>query len=144
MGKWYTLGAKASVFFDPTQPDTESQTVAVGDVKQLEETKLVLEWKKGGGLVQLSDAEAKELIDKNAALKKEVKAKSKADQTLEAAAKKEAEADEKLAKANLINEQAAKVLDENSKLKDRIAELEAAGLGKPNADKNTPPADNKK
>lgn len=114
MEKWFRLGGKASAFWDPTQPDPESQFVGPNDVKKLSLNPKVVEWKNKGGLVQLEESEAQALLSQKE--KNEGKKQDKADKALSAAAAKEEEAKAKLKEADVKLKEAEKVLAENKKL----------------------------
>lgn len=132
MDKWYKLGGKASVLWDPTQPDPEKQTIALNEVKQLKLTDRVLNWKRSGALVELSESEAQaEMKAIDEMLVAQSKAASKAEKVLDKAGKKEAEASQTLREAEVKLKAAQKIISENEQLlenekalKSRIAELE--------------------
>lgn len=116
MAKWFMLGASTSIFWDPRQSNPDNQTLGAGDVRLLDETETVQEWKRGGGIVQLTEAEAQEYISKNASLKKQVKQKNAADVALEKAAEKEQKADELIKQANEKAIEAQKAIDRAAQL----------------------------
>jgi len=136
--KYYELGGSASIFWDPTQPREDQQTLYRGQVKQLAETERVMHARRAGGLISLSESEAKEKAeryDKNRfeADAKAAKEISAANKTLEAAAVKEEEnrvalkeAEIKLEEAKKAQADAEATKSENDKLRARINELEAA------------------
>jgi DNA repair exonuclease SbcCD ATPase subunit len=132
MEKWYQLGGKASIFWDPGQPKEENKTLLPGEVKQLKATERVTTAKRADGLVVLSEAEAQEYLQKNPPVKEAVKADNSAQSKLDRAAEMEQAAQETLKQAELKLEQIEDLEDELSELKTdkknliaRVTELEA-------------------
>lgn len=132
MEKWYQLGGNTSVFWDPSQPTDDQQKLLIGEAKQLKRTDRVTAWVRKGGLIELSDADAKIVLEKNEELKNKAKNAAKADKRLESAAQKEQEAKETLRQADLKLKEVETIQAENTQLKaekqqllKRIEELEA-------------------
>jgi hypothetical protein len=133
MEKWYQLGGNSSMFWDPLQPTTDQQKLLIGEAKKLKRTERVTAWVRKGGLIELSEREAQEIMDKNEELKKNLKVASKVDKKMEAVAKKEEEVKAILREAELKLKAAEEIQAENAQLKvdkqqlmNRVAELEAA------------------
>ncbi len=127
--KYYRLGGNASSFFDPSQPNEDNKSLNPNDVKPLKETKRVLESMQAGGLIVMSEDEAKEFMDEKQ--KEALKANHEAGKTLEVSAAKEQEANQKLVEAQLKLDASKKIADdlaesvkENTLLKERLAVLE--------------------
>lgn len=138
MATWYQLGGKASMFFDPTQPDPQNQKLLRGEAKPLKTTDKVAAWVRGGGLVKLTENEALELNkangDRTAKLNAEAEEKAKA--ILNKAAEKDEEAKEKLRQAEIKLQAADGIAAERDQLKSdndalikRIKELEDQQAG---------------
>lgn len=83
--KWFVLGGSASSFWDPAQPEKKDEFLRPGEARQLEETERVLNAKKGDGLKELSESEAKEYMTEQQAA--EQKSTSDAEKKLDKAAK---------------------------------------------------------
>lgn len=122
---FYKLGGNASNFFDPTQSRSEYQKLLPNEVKDLDATPNVARAKQAGGIIQLSEDEAKEELARNQELKERIKKHDEAGKTLSKAASKEAEADAKLAEANAKLAEAKALHKENDELKSLNAKLES-------------------
>lgn len=129
--QFYALGGNCSIFWDPQQPEVDNQTLQGDDVKQLEVTAKVVEWSKAGGLVKLSESEAKEKLARNKDRLAELEKETKASKILNKAGAKEQEnalvlkeAQVKLDAAKQIEDSNKVLTDENTELKKRLQELE--------------------
>lgn len=114
-GKWFKLGGKSSAFWDPTQPDPDSQFIGPNEVKKLVINDKVTQWKNRGGLLPLTDEEAK--AEMTAAQKKRESAEGKASDKLNSAAEKEENAKAILREAEIKEKSIKLVRDENDTLK---------------------------
>lgn len=126
------LGAHANIFYDPTQPSEDSQKLLSRQVKRLIENPNVAKTRMHGGIVKLSDAEAKEYIGKfaDSAAKAEEAIRAdkklvKSGEQLAAADKKLEEAKNKLAEATAKEEAVQSLVKDNEAKDSKIAELQA-------------------
>lgn len=125
--KYYKLGAKASSFSDPTQPEEDNKKLALGQVKKLAQTQNVSERIKAGGLVLV---EKEEYDDYQKNLKASQKTKINSDsKSLKDANKKTVDALNAQNKAELelkkIKEESASILSESKAKDEELKELRA-------------------
>lgn len=114
--KFYRLGGKASAFFDPQQSVEENKFLNVHEAKPLDLTARVLAAKKGDGLIELTEEEAKSFL--NDAERAELALQSKGEKAL-------ASADKKLEEAKILKKQAEnteKLLKESQGVIDELGE----------------------
>lgn len=110
---YYKLGGKATAFYDPLQSNPDSQFLAPGQIKKLDETDRVIQSRKAEGLIRLSKKEAE----------KEMSEADKArDSAADQAALINADADKKLEDAKVILKQAETKAAEADKVQDKVDE----------------------
>lgn len=124
MAKWYVLGAQSTNFWDPKQPDPENQSLIAGEARLFEDTEMTTQWKKHGGIVEVTEKEAADINKKND-ISKKAKNTQKADVILEAAAKKEQDAADLHAQANVKLDAANAILAKNDLLQKQLDEANA-------------------
>lgn len=128
MAKWYVLGANATGFYDPKQPDPLNNFLYAGEARLFEDTENTTQWKVRGGIVEVTEKEAAEINKKNDSTKtlvKDSKANDKAAAILEAAAAKEQVAADLHAQANVKLNAAQVLIDQNDLLTKQLAEANA-------------------
>jgi hypothetical protein len=125
MAEWYKLGGAMSSFWDPAQPNKDNTTLAIGQAKLLEETERVTFFRKGEGLIRLTEKEAQELIGDTAAKAQAAKLSSNDDAITEANKVLE-DAQVKLKEAELKSAAADEAVNKATDLEKENAELKKA------------------